>query len=762
MVEASRKIIRHGEMSFEVDSFDSAFAQITKIATEEGGFIATANSDKLANGKVSGVVEVRVPPDHLDTFVLKIRALGDLKGQKIASDDVTKEYTDLESELRAAKAMEDRLLDIIKTGKGEVKDLVEAEKELGTWREKAEKITGEINYYNNLISFSTLQINLMERDIRQAALATEQEKVNVGLETDDVEKGRADALKAIDDAKGRIIQSDLKKYDAGQLAATIVAEVSPANAGPVTDRLKQLGRVARLDITRHQSVPDGATALPGVKVEQKDTQFQISLYNLANIAPRQTTNLSMACDDVEAAYHAIITRIADVGGRVVNSSLNRVKPEQIDGTINCESPDDKADAVLLDVRALGQVMHLAVAENPDAENVTAAKRGFSITLVSSTSVAPREVISMTLMPAGNVPDAYHAILSAAQSAGADVKTAQLQEQNTQSSSATVVVDVPRKQQSQIDDTIRQATAGTGRIVSRSSSRSDDTEHTLDTKVQFSLTLTSSEAIAPRDTIGRVLAVSNVPDAYNAVLAAAQSANSKVVTAQIDQSKNPSVIAELDVIVPRQGLDAVEKAITDAKADVVSKAVNRAADASTSTDEKTSLRLRFVDRDQLPPRQTTTATVQVSDPEKSMADIKASAISAGGHVVGENLNKDDRFVAHLVVDVPLTKASDFIDLARSKGSITSIQQSMDPAMSDASFARARIDFTLAGESDIVGQDSGVWATLKTGLSTSIRGLMYSLQLIIIGLFLVGPWALVAWIGWKVWKRSRRTKEVAAGR
>ncbi len=34
---SSRKVIRHGEMSFEVDSFDSAFMQITKIAAEEGG-----------------------------------------------------------------------------------------------------------------------------------------------------------------------------------------------------------------------------------------------------------------------------------------------------------------------------------------------------------------------------------------------------------------------------------------------------------------------------------------------------------------------------------------------------------------------------------------------------------------------------------------------------------------------------------------------------------------------------------------------------
>src|SRR5438045_9542249 len=59
-----RKIIRSGEMEFEIDSFDSSVAILTKITLEERGFVATINSEKLANGKVRGTVVVRVPPDH--------------------------------------------------------------------------------------------------------------------------------------------------------------------------------------------------------------------------------------------------------------------------------------------------------------------------------------------------------------------------------------------------------------------------------------------------------------------------------------------------------------------------------------------------------------------------------------------------------------------------------------------------------------------------------------------------------------------------
>jgi hypothetical protein len=242
---AGRKIIRNGDMSFEVDSFDSAFVQITKIAQEEGGFVATTDSEKLANGKVKGTVTVRVPPDRLDTLVLKLRGLGDLKSSKLAAQDITKQYTDLESQLKAARAMEERLLNIIKTGKGEIKDLVEAEKQLGVYREKIEQVEGEVRYYNNLVSLSTLNVTLTERDIRTAALLSETEQVNLGVESQDVEKARASAIKAIEEAKGRIVESELKKLEAGQYAAKEVADVPTDAAGPLIDRMKQIGTVAR-------------------------------------------------------------------------------------------------------------------------------------------------------------------------------------------------------------------------------------------------------------------------------------------------------------------------------------------------------------------------------------------------------------------------------------------------------------------------------------------------------------------------------------
>src|SRR5262249_26987557 len=136
--QPQRKVIRTGEVEYEVESFDSALVTISKLVEEEAGFVGTVNSDKLPNGKDRGTGVLRCPPGRLDTLLLKLRGLGELKSQNIRSQDVGKQYYDLESRLKAARAMEARLLEIIAKGKGEIKDLLAAEKELGEWRTKIE------------------------------------------------------------------------------------------------------------------------------------------------------------------------------------------------------------------------------------------------------------------------------------------------------------------------------------------------------------------------------------------------------------------------------------------------------------------------------------------------------------------------------------------------------------------------------------------------------------------------------------------------
>ena len=763
---AGRKIIRNGEMTFEVDSFDSSYMQIVKIAAEEGGFVATTDSEKLANGKVKGTVTVRVPPERLDTLVLKLRGLGDLKSSRLAAQDITKQYTDLESQLKAARAMEERLLNIIKNGKGTIRELVEAEKQLGVYREKIEQVEGEIRYYNNLVSLSTLNITLIERDIRRAAMLAETEQVNMGVEAQDVEAARSAAIKAIEEAKGRIVESDLKKLEAGQFAGRVVADVPPDAAGPLIDRMKQIGTVARLEVTRKQSAPEGTVAptpaLGGaaVKVERRDTRFLISLYNLANVAPRQSTSLNLAADDVEAAYRTILEQVRGAGGRIVTSQLNRPRPDQTTGTITFEAPADGADVLLGAVRAAGEVMRLDVTQNPDAQNVTEAKRGFAVQIFSIASVAPRETTSLRVAARG-VADAFNRLREAVRSAqGARILSSQLAEQDPASVTGTLDFDVRRQDWANFETALRDA----GQVVSRNVTRSADIENTVDTKIRLQVVLVDEAALGPRESVTVLLAVADVPAEHAKLLEALGAAQARVLQSQLsEQQSNDNVVGTLAFDVRRENRAAIERAIAEA-GDVVSRSVARSTDTQNTLDDKVRLSLTLTDADKLAPRETTTLGMEAADVEKAKEQVESLALSLGGRVVDSTLSRETsgRVTAQVVADVPLAKALEMVRRTRDQGRVLFRRDAREESVPQGSLARARVDVTLANEELIVESGQGLWSRIREGLRTSVAGLLWSVQLIVIGLFLVAPWALILYFAWRLIRRRRsdRTAPVPA--
>ena len=334
-----RLVIRTGEIEFEIESFDADGDGDQARQRHQGRLRRHGQQREAAQRQGERVDRRPRAAEALDGLVLDLRRElgkgGELKGQRIGSQDITKQYTDIESRLKAARTMEERLLKIIKEGKGEIKQLLEAEKELGVWRTKIEEMEGEIRYYNNQVALSTLTITLAEKEIKSAAAITERERIQTGIEVEDVEKAQQDVLAAIAEAKGRITKSELKQLAAGQFNATLDFECAPDKAGPLRDRLKQIGRTARLEIDRVQQTGDGKP-VKDAKVTRGETQFFVQLYNLANMATRETTTMTLATQDVPAAYRSIRDAIAANKGRVLKAKLDEKDRRNVNAQLEFE------------------------------------------------------------------------------------------------------------------------------------------------------------------------------------------------------------------------------------------------------------------------------------------------------------------------------------------------------------------------------------------------------------------------------------------
>jgi hypothetical protein len=536
----------------------------------------------------------------------------------------------------------------------------------------------------------------------------------MGVETEDVEDAYKKALDAIAEAKGRVTQSDLKRFDAGQFAATIVCEVVPDAAGPLRDRFKQLGRVARLDIERRQTTA-GGTGAPTVKVERKDAQFQISFYNLANIAARETVHVSVACTDVEAAFKAILARVQEKG-RVVTSHLDRKNPEQTTGTMTFEIKSADADAVLADVRATGDVMQLTVTENPDAQNVTAAKQGFSVQLVALASVQPRETTTLSLA-ARNVAEAFRALKEAA--AKGRILGSQLNEGDRSNITASLDFELSRDEVAAVE----KALADAGETVTRTIQRSNDAVNTVDRKVRYQVTVVDVVRLAPYEVARIVLAARDVPGAFRKLGEAVKDGH--IVTSQLLEQDRNNVTGVMEFEVRTSDRASLEAAMA-ALGDVLSRQIDHNQNALKS---KVRFQVTLVNADTLAPRETTTVGIEVADVDKAFGELLAMAAAAGGRTVESHLSKDrsGRVLGKVVLDVPLGKGFETLG-------------------------------SLANEDTLVPADQGLWGSVKDGLSTSLKALLFSLKFIIMGLFVIGPWAALLYGVWRLIRRRMKSNPV----
>ncbi len=655
---APRKvIIRTGEIEFEVESFDAATAIVNRLVNAvPGGFVATTNSEKLPNGKVRGSVVVRVPPEHLDALVDALRRDlskgGELKNQRIGSQDVTKQFTDLESRLRAARTMEERLLQIIKSGKGEIKDLLNVEKELGVWRTKIEEMEGELRFMGQQVALSTLTISISEKEIRAPYGMLATERINMGVEVEDVEKAQKLALAIVADVKGRITKSELKQLEAGQYSAVINFEVPPDAAGPVRDRLKQLGNLARFDANRVMEAEGGTGKPQDDKVTRKDAQFFLSLYNLANVAPREVTNFDVATADAEAAYKAVLTRIEKLGGRVVTSNLNRQNNDQTVGTINFQVKTAEADGFVQELKAIGETLRHQTTESSDTANTTRSKRGFVLQILAYGSVPARETTTMQ-MATPDVPISFRKLQEAIATAKGRMLSAQLNEQNRQNATATLDFEVRRENEA----VVRTALDSLGDVLARNVGRVPENENALNSKVRLQVTL--------------------------------------------------------------------------------------------------------IDAARIPPRETTTLGVEVTDVDMASSNFSSLVREKGGRTVGSTASRErtGKVTSKLVFYVPLAASTELVERFKAAGVVRVLEKDRNPQVSDGSLAVARIDVTLSNSDLIVPSDQGLWPQIRKGLSTSFVGLSWSLTVVIIGILFVLPWLVAIYGGVRVVRWMRRAPKGA---
>jgi hypothetical protein len=166
---ASRKLIRTGDISLEVASYEKAAQEAARLAESLGGYVADSHSSRSSDGRQNGSLSLRVPAERFTQAVSGVKGMGTVRSQNVSAQDVTKAYTDLETRLRVKRDTADRLREILKTRTAGLSDILQAERELARITEEIEQFEGERRFYDQQVALSTLKLELSEPEAETTA-----------------------------------------------------------------------------------------------------------------------------------------------------------------------------------------------------------------------------------------------------------------------------------------------------------------------------------------------------------------------------------------------------------------------------------------------------------------------------------------------------------------------------------------------------------------------------------------------------------------
>ena len=160
-----RKLIRKIHMSAETEDMDALLVHIDQRVGQLEGYIEARD---IYNGSAyygsrnrSATRTIRIPADKLDGFVQQIGEVSNIISNKETSDDVTLQYTDMESRLKVLRTEEERLLAFMEEAKS-VSEMLEIEKRLTEVQAQLDSLTSQLKVYDNLVDYGTIYLSVEE------------------------------------------------------------------------------------------------------------------------------------------------------------------------------------------------------------------------------------------------------------------------------------------------------------------------------------------------------------------------------------------------------------------------------------------------------------------------------------------------------------------------------------------------------------------------------------------------------------------------
>lgn len=165
----TRKIIKTGYISINVNSFDETSQLVKTYMEQNNGYVERsdqyADYDSQTNtykGK-SGNITVRIESTKFSDTMSYIETLGTVTNQSETVNDITNNYVDAQSRLEVKEQEKERLTELLDSAEN-IGDIISIESRLTEVISDIESYQAQLNSYDDVVDYSSINISITEKN----------------------------------------------------------------------------------------------------------------------------------------------------------------------------------------------------------------------------------------------------------------------------------------------------------------------------------------------------------------------------------------------------------------------------------------------------------------------------------------------------------------------------------------------------------------------------------------------------------------------
>ena len=165
----SRKIIKRGYISIDVENFDETSGLLKSYTEQNSGYIEQsdqyADYDSQTNSYRSkrGNMIVRIESSKFSDTMAYIETLGTVTSRSETAEDITGSYVDTQSRLEVKEQEKQRLMELLEDA-GNMSDIITIEGRLTEVISDIESYQAQINAYDDVVDYSAISVSIREND----------------------------------------------------------------------------------------------------------------------------------------------------------------------------------------------------------------------------------------------------------------------------------------------------------------------------------------------------------------------------------------------------------------------------------------------------------------------------------------------------------------------------------------------------------------------------------------------------------------------